>query len=155
MGTYEDKFKPAQANWQPNGVDGITIVFVNMPNSSNYLHWRRDGNMLQIIGGLVASGAFSFYPNLLLPVGITIDESLIVADQNALGTAFAIITGNRKAGVVHLANSNTNAVRFTGDSIPTAINPINNGIWAPSKPAVWASGDQLGFSFSVPIVEWA
>jgi len=147
MGTYEDKFKPAQANWQPNGVGGITIVFVNMPNSSNYLHWRRDGNMLQIIGGLVASGAFSFYPNLLLPVGITIDESLIVADQNALGTAFAIITGNRKGGVVHFF-AGANAVRFTGDS-------ANNGIWSPSKPAVWASGDQLGFSFSVPIVEWA
>ncbi len=140
VGPYVATSGAAISNWT-----SYTPTLTNFTASVINVKHRRVGSNLEVQGNLVVT-AVTGDMGVSLPMGLSTDLATGGSNGPAVGVVKALDVGsNFVAGSVYMESSTV--VRFlSGGVTPTA--------FRATYPFTWASGDTLGFSFSVPITQW-
>lgn len=114
--------------------------------------YRRIGDSMECQVGVILSGA----PNTAtlrvdLPTGFTIDTNKLsvysTSNGQAVGEAVARVSGADQTGTAMATiNAGTGGVWVTSQGVADA--------WSRTIPVTWASGQNIGISFRVPITQW-
>jgi len=126
---------------------------VTLGNGTVDAYWRRVGDNMEIQASLVMGSTTSVIGSLtvVLPNSKVIDLTKMASN---VGSA-----PERPCGIATALDSGS-AFR-TGNTFPannTAIGMISHnggGTWGITNPHTWATGDELGVTASIPIVDWS
>ncbi len=108
--------------------------------------WQRIGSTMRIKGSANATGAVSGNISIPLPTGYTIDGTNINASPEF--ETFGNVYGVDNLGAYYVGAvvwNSSSSCRFRSATAS----------WNATNPFTWASGDTIGWDFTVPVTEWA
>lgn len=106
--------------------------------------YRQIGENIEIQGFITLGGAFTSFPVISIPPGMTIDYSKLPNTTSCVGLSRGNQSGSVHLGDVATEGGNPTNLLFDG--------PNGQSTWSPTVPVTWGTGDTIQVLASLPII---